>query len=158
MIPQSPPPPPPPNKIFICHSKHQSTPNKGHFTGFSPVKLIRAVLEYHIKACGHCFNHIKKNEAPSEWCCTSLTPFGENPALDKRQKAGSHIWLATVFFIVLSMALQYITFDHYAVPSANKRDLRSIEQTLNDMRSRKKPKLDSELSSNKADTSLAGPE
>ena len=28
------------------------------------------------------------------------------------------------------------------VPSANKRDLRSIEQTLNDMRCRKKQKLE----------------
>ena len=37
------------------------------------------------------------------------------------------------------------------VPSANKRDLRSIEQTLNDMKSRKKPKLDSELSSERED-------
>ena len=29
------------------------------------------------------------------------------------------------------------------VPSANKRDLRSIEQTLNDMKHRKKQKLES---------------
>ena len=35
----------------------------------------------------------------------------------------------------------------FPVPSSNKRDLRSIEQTLNDLKSRKKPKLDTELSS-----------
>ena len=35
-------------------------------------------------------------------------------------------------------------FQYFTVPSSNKRDLRSIEQTLNDMRSRKKPRLDSD--------------
>ena len=34
------------------------------------------------------------------------------------------------------------THHTHTVPSANKRDLRSIEQTLDDMRSRKKPKLE----------------
>lgn len=38
----------------------------------------------------------------------------------------------------------------FIVPSANKKDLRSIEQTLNDMKSRKKPKLDPELSTDKS--------
>ncbi len=31
----------------------------------------------------------------------------------------------------------------FVVPSSNKKDLRSIEQTLNDMKSRKRPKMDS---------------
>ena len=51
------------------------------------------------------------------------------------------------------MSCRIIEHVCYVVPSANKRDLRSIEQTLNDMKSRKKPKLDSEQSSDKEDHS-----
>ena len=47
------------------------------------MKLIRAVaskdFDILVAIKIHCFNHMKEKWAPSERCCTSLTPFRENP-------------------------------------------------------------------------------
>lgn len=45
-------------------------------------------------------------------------------------------------FPFLFISLAHVVFEFFAVPSENKRDVRSIEETLNDIRKRKKFRSD----------------